>query len=284
MHAETVTLFDEARPHWTDSSRVRPLAASVWSPACTDSPSPVILLSHGTGGAVEDLSWLAESLTDAGFLVAGVDHHGNSYNDEYLPEGFAFTWERARDVSLLLNYLASGYDIDERRIGAAGFSIGGYTVAALLGARTNLVALKAVLNGVVPAPKLPEYPNMIEELHTRYTENQINVKVADGSRSVADERIQAGFVIAPAIGRLLVPGSLAAISVPFEIRWGEADDITPAEDNALVYLDSVPTANGRNIGAQVGHYDFLGDREDPYGARDTVCADAVEFFVSAFKE
>lgn len=284
MLTETVTLSDETRQHWSDNSRARPLSVSVWRPACSDRPLPVVLLSHGTGGAVEDLSWLAEPLADAGILVAGVDHHGNSYKDVYLPEGFSFTWERARDVSLLLDYLVSRHDIDEQKIGAAGFSIGGYTVAAFLGARTNPEALNAVLSGLVPAPQLPEYPNVVEQLHSRYTEDQISARISDGGKSVADERIRAGFVIAPAIGRLLDPRSLRAISAPFEIRWGGADDITPAEDNALVYLDSVPKASGRNVGAQVGHYDFLGDRDDPYCARDVVSADAVEYFTTVFME
>jgi predicted dienelactone hydrolase len=61
----------------------------------------VVVISHGTGGAGEDLDWLACPLNAAGYLVASVDHHGNSYNDEYLVEGFTLAWERPKDISIL---------------------------------------------------------------------------------------------------------------------------------------------------------------------------------------
>ncbi len=39
---------------------------------------PVVLLSHGTGGTAASLGWLAGRLAAAGFIVLGVDHHGNT--------------------------------------------------------------------------------------------------------------------------------------------------------------------------------------------------------------
>ena len=65
------------------------MRTTIWEPT-GEGTCGVILLSHGTGGAAEDLGWLAEPLNQAGFLVGAVDHHGNSFVDEYLVEGFAF--------------------------------------------------------------------------------------------------------------------------------------------------------------------------------------------------
>ena len=73
--------------------------------------------------------------------------------------------------------------------------------------------------------------------------------------------------------------ALALAQVLFE-RWGDADDNTPPEDNALIYRDLIPHAHGESLGSNVGHYVFLGDREDPTGVRPRVAGEAVEFFTS----
>jgi len=50
-------------------------------------------------------------------------------------------WERARDVTTVLDLLIEdavwGHRIDDTRIGAVGFSLGGYTVTALAGGRID---------------------------------------------------------------------------------------------------------------------------------------------------
>ena len=122
MQPQTVLLHDTTRPSWTGSGP-RPIRARVW-PSRREGPAATVLLSHGTGGAGEDLDWLAAPLNEAGFLVASVDHHGNSYNDEYLVEGFTLVSERPTDISYLLDHVQDQHDVDERRIGSAGFSLG----------------------------------------------------------------------------------------------------------------------------------------------------------------
>jgi predicted dienelactone hydrolase len=73
------------------------------------------------------MRWLVEPLVAAGFRVIAVDHHGNNYVDGYEPEGFLFVWERPRDLTFVLDVLAN--EQPHGPVGAAGFSVGGYTVA-----------------------------------------------------------------------------------------------------------------------------------------------------------
>lgn len=275
---DVATLHDGSRPDWTDACRARPIATRIWAPRDGDAPAPVILLSHGTGGAAEDLDWLAEHLNSAGYLVAAVDHHGNTANDAYLVEGFAFVWERPRDLSFLLDHLIESYKVDGTRIGAAGFSLGGYTVAALLGARIDRAVTLAVFQGSLPAPEVPEFPGFIDALRASYSDAQLAAIVREGAQTLADSRIRAGFAVAPAIGRMLDTSSLESITAPFRVRWGGADDIAPPEDSALVYLDAIPTATGESVGPDVGHYDFRAENDDPHGARPQVAGDALSFF------
>jgi hypothetical protein len=93
------------------------------------------------------MAWLCRALVGAGFLAVAVDHHGNSFVDGYLPEGFAFWWERPRDLSFVLDRLG-----DDRPAGAAGFPLGGYTAAALVGARVDEGLYRALLAGELPLP------------------------------------------------------------------------------------------------------------------------------------
>jgi len=66
---------------------------------------------------------------------------------DFLPQGFARVWERPQDLSIMVDRLLDdpifGPRIDLRRVGAAGFSIGGYTALALAGGMLDLHALQA---------------------------------------------------------------------------------------------------------------------------------------------
>lgn len=183
-------------------------------------------------------------------------------------------------MSLLLDHLEAAYDVDQFRIGAAGFSLGGYTVAALLGAMVEPRAATAVFSGIVPAPEVPEFPDLVATLRAAYSDAELETIITAAATTHADSPIRAGFLMAPAIGQLLDPTSLATISAPLEVRWGDADDIAPPEVNAALYVSGIPAASGMSLGQDVGHYVFLGDRRDPSHARNRTAADAVSFFRS----
>ncbi|PPF55977.1 hypothetical protein C5C13_11565 [Clavibacter michiganensis] len=276
MPPETTLLHDTSRSSWSGSGP-RPIRARIW-PSRESGPAATVLLSHGTGGAGEDLDWLARPLNDAGFLVASVDHHGNSYNDEYLVEGFTLVTERPRDMTYLLDHLVSHHDIDVDRIGCAGFSLGGYTTAALLGAEIDVRTLGALFAGHVPAPNVPEFPDLMGVLRSAYSAPELNALARLSSTSVRDPRVSAGVLLSPGIAGILTAASLAQITAPALVRWGDADDITPPEENAQVYADLMPEAEGASVGRDVGHYVFLGDRDDPTRVRDAVTTDTVAFF------
>ncbi|MDP1013597.1 hypothetical protein Q6293_28055, partial [Klebsiella pneumoniae] len=63
---------------------------------------PLLLLSHGTGGTASSLDWMAAALSANGYIVAGVNHPGNTALEPLTREGFMLWWERATDVSEVL--------------------------------------------------------------------------------------------------------------------------------------------------------------------------------------
>jgi predicted dienelactone hydrolase len=97
------------------------------------------------------LGWLGTALAAQGYIVASVNHHGNTSVEPYTAQGFCLWWERAQDLRAVLDCLLAdawfGTRIDPMRIGAAGCSLGGYTVIAVAGGRTDLQAFAAFCSG-----------------------------------------------------------------------------------------------------------------------------------------
>jgi predicted dienelactone hydrolase len=121
------------------------------------------VLSHGTGGSAQIMSWLGSGLAARGYVVAAVNHPGNNALEEYTAEGFLVWWERARDLSATIDFVLHDATlsavVDRRRIGAAGFSLGGYTMFEIAGARTNLVLFQKYCSAEAEACQdPPEFP------------------------------------------------------------------------------------------------------------------------------
>ena len=226
-------------------------------------PFPLILLSHGTGGSAQQLAWLATTLARAGFVVAGVDHPGNNSNAPYTAEGFVLPWERATDVSEVLDGLLSDPElsphIDKDRIGAAGFSIGGYTALELGGARTDVSVLtdlchKEPDNTACQVPEMKGFGTVTQMLETvRKTSGESLARSADSFR---DPRIRAVFAIAPALGMAQTPESLHAMRVPVDLVVGAADTMAPAATNADLIKAHTRGAK-ETILPNVTHFAFL---------------------------
>ena len=226
-------------------------------------PFPLILLSHGTGGSAEQMGWLGIALARAGFVAAAVDHPGNNSAATYTPEGFALWWERATDLSEVLDGLLAdpelGSHVDRERVGAAGFSLGGYTVLELGGARTDISAYfdqckQGADNAVCHVPEMRDLgtPQQVLEA-VRKTSGESLARSGDSFR---DPRVKAVFAIAPALGFTLTPESLRAMRLPVEMVVGSADPIAPAAENANHVRGYVRGARVTVLPG-VGHYTFL---------------------------
>lgn len=263
---------------------------------------PLILLSHGTGGSAMQMAWLGTALARAGFIAAAVNHPGNNALEPYTAEGFLLWWERATDLSEVLDGMLAdaefGPKIDSSRIGAAGFSIGGYTVLALGGARTDISILFDLCTKQPAAAgcRLPEMKEMgTPEQMLQAVRRTSGVSLAQSDQSFRDPRVHAIFAIAPAFGFTLTPDSLHSIRVPVEIVVGSADPIAPPKENAD-YIRAHIRGAKETVLPNVAHYTFLdtcapaGKQqlgvfcEDPAGVdRDAVHAQVDDLAVGFFE-
>jgi predicted dienelactone hydrolase len=243
---------------------------------------PVVMLSHGTGGSAMQLAWLGSVLARHGFIAVGVNHPGNNALEPYTAEGFVLWWERATDISDAMDALlldpTFGPHVDEARIGAAGFSIGGYTVLELAGARTDQERfLKACESDptlhkcVVPEMKgMGDPEQMLKKVRASSAES-----MARGGASYRDPRIRAVFAIAPAVGQAFDPDGFREVTIPVAMVVGAADRIAPVATNAGRFLALMPNARLKVLPDGVAHYTFLDTCTDVGKAKLGVyCGDA----------
>jgi predicted dienelactone hydrolase len=224
---------------------------------------PLVALSHGTGGSALQTAWLGTYLAARGYIVVAVNHPGNNVVTGYTPQGFVEWWERARDISLVISEMLAdrrfGTKIDHERIGAAGFSLGGYTMMELAGATTDF-------NGAlhwceqrehVSACNPPEMPDLVAKFEAMKNDAQVQQAVQHSADSYRDSRIKAVFTIAPAVAQAFPPASLQQITIPVSIVAGGADPNAPVADNAQVFAANIKGAQLTILPGGVGHYTFL---------------------------
>jgi len=244
---------------------------------------PVVLLSHGTGGSVEGLSWLGTYLATKGFISIGVSHHGNTIVEPYLPEGFICWWERARDLTVILSFLNNVGPLSNRldmgNVFASGHSLGAYTVLLLAGAITNLQLFDDWLIAEGKEGGGPrEFPNIgsyIPELNAQ--SQQFRHSMARHAQSYHDPRIKAVLTLAPAPPvRSFEPESVALIKAPTVMIVGQNDTEAPHKECAFWLKEKNPSFQLELLGRDVGHYVFLPEATATGRATDpTICSDPV---------
>ncbi|WP_315736353.1 alpha/beta hydrolase family protein [Bradyrhizobium sp. SZCCHNR1093] len=241
-----------------------PLAASAG--AC-----PLVVYSHGTGCNGLQSEWLARELASRGFVAVAVNHHGNSNAEPYRAAGFLCSWERPRDVSLLIDHIVAHPDFEGRinldRIYAVGYSLGGVTATALIGA----IMIRSPFEPGANHGRGPrEFPDLVDHLPRLMEKSSIfRDSWARMSASYRDPRIKAALLLAP--GRSVQgfsEDSIAAINVPTRIMVGGADALLPASR----WLHERLSGSAFEIVADdAGHYVFLPESTELGRQSDPAC-------------
>jgi len=244
---------------------------------------PLVLLSHGTGGSAVQMMWLGYYLAARGYIVAAVNHHGNTAAEKQpAAQGFLLYWERAKDLTVALDKLLAdpvfGPRIDRNRIGAAGFSLGGYTVISIAGGVFSPQEYDRFCHSppkeftCEPQPEFPEALKLFAEL--KKTDTVVQDSLQHAGDSYRDERIKRVFAIAPALGGGFTKVGLSGIRVPVSIVVGQADEVAPPATNAKRYASLIRGATLTVLPGKVGHYAFLAECT-PYGKMTLpICRDA----------
>jgi predicted dienelactone hydrolase len=167
---------------------------------------PLVVVSHGWGG--DDISHhdMAETLADAGYVVAAVTHPLDRAPDGSLAGGLPDFVERPTDIERLIDFVlgtsSAASRIDSQRIGFFGFSFGGYTGLVLLGAAPDWVG-----DGCAGSSTAPVCERILRE--------KLRVQPLPH-----DPRIKAA-VIADPCCLWFAPDSFAAVTAPVQLWASE---------------------------------------------------------------
>lgn len=285
---------DPARPAWNGGAS-RPLQTMIWYPTHEgvrttahsiaifrtgryalqrDDPlvahgsHPLVVVSHGTGGAAASIAWLCQRLATAGFVAAAVNHHGSTAAEAgglTLP-GALLWWERATDISRVLDRLLAdpvfGDRIDSSRISVAGFSIGAYSALAAAGARLQIDRWRPYCAGN-PGSSLcrvpPEARFHIDEVWSFLDNDPVALEsFTRADLDYRDPRVRAIAAIAPVAVPLLDEDSLSTMTVPVRVFGATEDDQSILETDVRP-LDRLLRHSELTIIDGASHYTFLSE-------------------------
>ena len=214
---------------------------------------PLVLISHGTGGSRESHLGTAFALAEAGFVVAAVEHPGDSFRDQ---SRVADIEQRPEALTRVLGHMLESWQhravIDAERIGAFGFSAGGFTVLALAGGRPDLARL---------VPHCKENPRFFDcgvaRDRLKDAAPATNaVASTTAPRLAPTHALKAIVVAAPALG-FTFAGGLDDVRIPVQLWRADEDEVLPAPHYADAVRAALPNPPEFHAVPGARHFDFL---------------------------
>lgn len=254
-------------PQWIGPDRAPLAEAGRAAPDADPAPAaakfPLVVISHGTGGSAAAMAWLGTRLAAHGYVAVAINHPGNNALEPYTVRGFTLFWERAADLSRAIDGMLAdrqfGPHIDARRIGAAGFSLGGYTMIEIAGGRSSSAFFDLCTHHPTSrkCASPPEFPDLVPKSAALLERDPgYRAAIHQAGSDYRDPRVRAVFAIAPALGSIFVPESLQRIAIPVEIVAGSADPIEPVAANAEYFAAHIPGSR-LILFPGAGHYTFF---------------------------
>lgn len=193
---------------------------------------PLVVISHGTGGFPFTHRDLAAHLCRAGFVVALPEHTGNSRTDNHLAHTAANLVNRPRQVRRLLDAIFADPELGPRlapgEVFLIGHSLGAYTALALAGGHPTSFPHESPDGQAQPVPV------------------------------VADSRLRALVLLAPATPWFMRQGALADVDLPILMYTGGRDELAPAAFHGAIVLLGVrnPARVRHRVVEEAGHFSF----------------------------
>lgn len=208
---------------------------------------PLIVVSHGRRGSFLAHSDTAAALADAGFVVAAINHPGDTAKDSGRTDEFSVLVERPADIRRLTDFMLGTWKdaavLDPQRIGLFGFSRGAYTGLVVIGGNPDFGAVAA----------LCEKPGAATPKCKAIREGRMPTEAP-----VHDPRVRAAIIAdPPLLEGLFTRERLASVSIPV-LLWCSAlggDGVVPEAVDALVPL--LPVRPDYRIVPNSSHFSFV---------------------------
>ena len=217
--------------------------------APTGGRHPLVVMSHGNGGSFAGHVDTAMALAEAGFVAAALTHTGDNYRDQSRAVDLP---NRPRQLKRLVDYMLGDWAhrdaLDNKRVGAFGFSAGGFTVLSLAGGEPDLTRF---------APHCQAHPAVYDCALVARSPGVMTAIAAAKPVWTHDGRVRAVVSAAPAIGFAFGAEGLKAVTAPVQLWRAEFDSVLPDPDYATAVRDTLPRPPEFHLVANADHYDFL---------------------------
>jgi predicted dienelactone hydrolase len=230
---------------------------------------PLVVASHGKGSHFVLHHDTAETLADAGIIVAAINHPGDNYLDMSRSGDLSVMVERPTIIKRLVDFMVGisppAFKIDPKRIGFFGFSRGGYTGLVLIGGDPDWASEK----------------DFCPQDSFHWCE-QICSKEFPTHPLAHDPRIKAAVIVDP-LAVFFTANSFAAVEVPVQLWASEHGGDGVSLESVAAVERSLPAKHEYHVVPNAGHFGFLIPCP-PTLARDRpeVCTDAPDFDRAAF--
>lgn len=214
---------------------------------------PLVVISHGNGGGLGSHIDLALALASAGYVVAAPTHPGDNYVDQSAVGSLSWLSGRTRDLGTTVDYMLRTWQghasIDPERVGAYGFSAGGFTVLTAIGAQPDLGTI---------ARHCAETPEFVCGILRLIKSPLLNTDLpAMANAFLPDVRVKAAVVAAPGLGFTLVPNGLAKVRAPVQL-WGADGDVNvPYASNTGLVREALGSTVEFHAVPGASHFSFL---------------------------
>ncbi|HXP65961.1 MAG TPA: hypothetical protein VN815_10840 [Steroidobacteraceae bacterium] len=239
---------------------------------------PLILISHGTGGSLSSHLDTAQALARAGMVVLAITHIGDNSQDQSYIGNRIDLIDRPRQIKVALDWLLSSWpgalNINPKRVGIFGFSLGGFTSLVLLGGTPELPRMAQLCETKPDAPEC--------EFIKRAQGDQLSPN-ADIPNWTHDIRIKAAVIAAPAAAYLFGPGDLREVSAPIQMWRAENDTWAPDAWNGAIVRDNLKVHPDAHVVQGPDHFVFLAPCSDALRAAvPPICQDPPGFDRASF--
>ena len=232
---------------------------------------PLITASHGRGGSLLGNHDTAETLADNGFVVAAINHPGDTGQDLSRSGDLSVFIERPTDIKRLIDFMigASPFAarIDHDRIGFFGFSRGGYTGLVLLGANPDWTGAAS---------------NRCQQKQAPICRQIVGGKYPSQPLT-HDPRIKAAALADPGPLPLFFSAeSMTPIKAPVQL-WASERGGSGMLPREVADLDAnLPARHDYRVVSNAGHFAFVLCPPPLVQARSEICVDAPGFDRVAF--
>jgi predicted dienelactone hydrolase len=213
---------------------------------------PLVILSHGNGGGLQSHADLALALASAGYVVAAPMHTGDNFLGQSAAGSANIFSHRNRQLRMTIDHMRSKWQgketIDPGKVGAFGFSAGGFTVLTVVGAQPDLRLI---------ASQCAQSPEFVCDVLRHSNSPLLAADASVGDPMGASPKVKAAVVAAPGLGSTMSSAALAGVKIPVQLWVGNKDDKVPFATNAKIIAEALgPNVQLRQVPG-ASHVSFL---------------------------